>query len=262
MNSSPEAFHLGVLRSTYSVNWLLRGALSGGALVFIGLCAVSVLYDLSIGGSMGFINTCLSVIALILLVFTIYHGAQAMQASLIRINVHEYGIAYRDGRHVSAILWDEIETVWYVVHIFKIEGVIPVRVRYDLRLHLNDGDILSIPRQPGRAEQLAEVIGQGVAASRMPRALERIAQGEQLVFGEYRVDKNGFTAGDMVVPWEQQPCLILDGMYVRLILQGNVALTRKSHFDMNIMGKVPNLHLLFALVEALSAQARIRMGPV
>lgn len=236
---SPEAASLGEFRKKYSFNWLAPVGLLILSLFF----AAAPAYDISLG-SFGVFDAVCSGLALLPLVYAVILISTAAGKS---VDVHEGGFIYRDSGKNIAAAWEDIETVWFDQMAAKVE-IIPLMLRYILRMRLRDGREVVIKQPIGRMPELGDRIMSEHARRSYPQALARLEKGEMLDFGKYRITKDALIADGKELTWDKRPQLGIVNNSVTLHAKGDVGLALKSMVVSNPTKTIPNLYLLLALI--------------
>ena len=172
------------------------------------------------------------------------HASVPVLLSRASVDLHVDGLVFRTAKSERAIAFDDIDELWFEqVHGGTIDSV---------RLVLHDGTSFDLPADLARRADVFLALERRCSRPLERRALDAVAHGAQLTFGEYVLDKDGFGGPGWDLRWDQLSL-------VRVVL-GKIAIFRgqttlPSHSLS--FGDVPHPWIFWALVEKLAPRTEV-----
>lgn len=153
------------------------------------------------------------------------------------VQLHENGILAQKGGKKHIAVWDEIAVVKESIEKMYMKGVY-VYDRYLYTIKKNNGETFELSNMVSNIDQIGKILNKKTLERLYPNSIEKINNGEQIMFDSLFVDKNGLSG----IPWTKLSKLkVKDGFIEVKDINGKVVVNGSY-------GATPNAHLLVALL--------------
>ncbi|MET8796667.1 DUF6585 family protein [Nocardia sp. NPDC004568] len=188
------------------------------------------------------------VIAALVVAFFVWGAFFDRPAVTEQVYLFEHGLVHRDGDDtMTALAWDEVRLLRSVVDKYH-NGVYRETIHKYTFLR-QDGSklVLDSAHFPsGEVGVLGEAAEQRISAVRLPRALEALAAGKQLDFGDLSVDIHGLSGRRGTLTWSEIGTIDVNAGVVRIEQAGKWLKWSKVP-----VSEIPDVTVLLVLADTL-----------
>jgi hypothetical protein len=186
-----------------------------------------------------------------LLLISAYLLFKAIRHIGLGLSLHSGGLVILRGGQTSVLPWDEIEVVWYKEQAGNLGfedylGSILDGSQNVYTLRGPGGERFVLDSFLGRLETLGWAIRRETSRRLLPQALQAYEIEGRVEFGRLAVVREGLRKGTKLLPWSDVGGVIVQNGFVLVRKRTG----RLAWFGVR-MGKVPNLFVYLALVEAI-----------
>jgi len=173
-------------------------------------------------------------------------AASPLRRRDLRIEVHENGVVVHRGRRRTAVVFDDVDEVWFDLDPISTPTVTLAILRA-FKLVDHDGVAHVVPLQVEHADDLARLIIRRCSLSLVADAEKALRAGATLTFGRVRIDAKGISVGNSRAEWSNLRLVRMQPDRISFFRAQTVIPWRTVAFD-----KVPHPTVFVKLVQSLA----------
>src|SRR4028119_2352273 len=171
----------------------------------------------------------------------IFYG---LQKSRHQILLHEHGLVELRGNQIHSVKYEDLQIYQRSVQV-SAYGVVPIAKATDYTMQFPNGTRSSVDWSQG-SRPVGEIIQDLIYQHQISQATAAIAQGQDVVFGQVRLNNQSLSIGRTTLLWSEVDRVQLLGGEFYIFRPNNKRFAASIEF-----GSVPNAFVLLALLQRL-----------
>lgn len=155
-----------------------------------------------------------------------------------RVVLYENGLIVEKGGKKHTAIWDEIAVVKESIEKMYLKGSY-IYDRYLYMIQKQNGETFELSNMISNIDQIGQVIKTKTLENLYPQAIEKINNGEKVLFDSLSIDKDGLGG----IPWTELSTLKLKDGIIEVIDKNGKSVVKGSY------AATPNAHLLVKLLK-------------
>lgn len=168
----------------------------------------------------------------------------AFKKSRHQILLHERGLVELRGNQIHSAKYENLQTYQKSVQL-SAYGVVPIAKATDYTMQFPNGTRSSVDWSQG-SRPVGEIIQDLIYQHQVPQAIAAIAQGQDVVFGQVRLNNQSLSIGRTTLLWSEVDRVQLLGGEFYIFRPNSERFAASIEF-----GSVPNAFVLLALLQRL-----------